>query len=576
MKRLMLLVVILCTITAFSVGTVRSRTIYIVGDSTVASYKSSAYPQTGWGQVLSNFFDASKVNVYNAAIGGRSSKTFIEEGRLDALDGLVKEGDFLFIQFGHNDRYFGQKAREVPFDSLSFWLETYLEKAKGWGAVPVLISPMMMNTYPRNVFSSELSTRSEYDVRALMETLARRYQIPFVDLNFKSYRFHQEQKAEYISRYIFKYFLPGEYPNYPAGVVNDGVTHFQESGSLAHAEWILEELSDEAAADYLSADVKAQLFELLSAAKPRYTVTARANVSLENGIISHAQNLPGGAPLTLHVSPSSFGKNFLHWVDDDCNVVSNDSNFYGSLSLYRNATYTAIFDGGEACSPIAHGEEELPLPQSSSSAPLPQSSSSAKEACSDLKATADWKSPVDAAFPDRGIGTTDANHDNFTGQGFFNVENSDSSYFLLKLVAEQSASNARLMIRYANGGAAARPMKITVDAGTYEAEFPPTGSWDVWDSVVIENVWIDALPFDFKMESVTSDGGPNIDLVAFDISSVYREGCTAAEVPTGIMKKEVRKKDGTVRKNESSCLYDVSGSCHSAERKRSFSKGVYF
>ncbi len=576
MKKLTLLAVILCAITAFSVGAVRSRTIYIVGDSTVASYKSSAYPQTGWGQVFSHFFDASKVNVVNAAIGGRSSKTFIEEGRLDALDGLVKEGDFLFIQFGHNDRYFGQKAREVPFDSLGFWLETYLEKAKAWGAVPVLISPMMMNTYPRNVFSTELSTRSEYDVRALMETLAKRYGIPFVDLNLKSYRFHQEQKANYISRYIFKYFLPGEYPNYLAGVVNDGVTHFQESGSLAHAQWILEELSDEVSADYLSTDAKAQLIELLSAVRPRYTVTARANVSLESGIISHVQNLPGGAPLALHVSPSSFGKKFLHWVDDDCNVVSSDSNFYGSRSLYRSVTYTAIFDGGEACSPIAHGEEELPLSQSSSSAPLVQSSSSASKTCSDLKATAAWKSPIDAAFPDRGIGTTDANHESFTGQGFFNAENSDSSYLLLKLVAEQSASNARLMIRYANGGTASRPMKITVDAGIYEAEFPPTGSWDAWDSIVVENVWIDALPFDFRMESITSDGGPNIDLVAFDISGVYREGCTAAEIPMGIMKKNVSKRDGTVRKNESSCFYDVSGSCHSAGRKRSFSKGVYF
>lgn len=186
MKKLTLLFVILCAITAFSIGTVRSRTIYIVGDSTVASYKSSAYPQTGWGQVLSNFFDASKVDIYNAAIGGRSSKTFIEEGRLDALDGLVKEGDFLFIQFGHNDRYFGQKAREVPFDSLDFWLESYLEKAKSWGAVPVLISPMMMNTYPRNVFSTDLSTKSEYDARKLMETLARRHRIPFVDLAISS------------------------------------------------------------------------------------------------------------------------------------------------------------------------------------------------------------------------------------------------------------------------------------------------------------------------------------------------------------------------------------------------------
>lgn len=131
------------------------------------------------------------------------------------------------------------------------------------------------------------------------------------------------------------------------------------------------------------------------------------------------------------------------------------------------------------------------------------------------------------------------------------------------------------MIRYANGGFAARLMKITVDAGTYEAEFPPTGSWDVWDSVVIENVWVDALPFDFRMKSVTSEGGPNIDLVAFDISSVYREGCSAAEIPLPIVKKNARK-ERAARENGRACVYDVSGTCHSACRKENFSKGVYF
>ena len=146
-----------CVLVAISISETQSATIYVVGDSTVQSYAEKAYPQTGWGQIIGSFFDASKIAVYNAAIGGRSSKTFIQEGRLNALDGKVKNGDYLFIQFGHNDRYFGSKEREVPFDSLEYWLNQYLEKAKSWGATPVLISPMMMNTYPRNVFSSKYS-----------------------------------------------------------------------------------------------------------------------------------------------------------------------------------------------------------------------------------------------------------------------------------------------------------------------------------------------------------------------------------------------------------------------------------
>ena len=131
------------------------------------------------------------------------------------------------------------------------------------------------------------------------------------------------------------------------------------------------------------------------------------------------------------------------------------------------------------------------------------------------------------------------------------------------------------MVRYSNGGTVSRPMRITVDAGSYDVEFPPTADWDAWDTVVVENVWIDALPFDFKMESLSSDGGPNIDMVAFDIAGVYREGCSPAEPPAKIFparKIPSRKKDVS----NGSCVYDVSGSCVSGMGKRGISKGVYF
>ncbi len=583
MKKIFLSMLLLCALSVLSVSDTTSFTIHIVGDSTVTNYKASVYPQTGWGQVFGSFFDASRVAVNNAAIGGRSSKTFIQEGRLDALDGVVKQGDFLFIQFGHNDRYFGSKAREVPFDSLSYYLKQYLDKAKAWGATPVLVSPMMMNTYPRNVFSSTYSTKSEYNVRELMESLSAEYGIPFVDLNLKSYNFAKNQNADYISRYIFKYFLPGEYPNYPDGVINDGTTHFQESGSLAHAEWILDELSDETSASYLSEASRAALVKLLSAAKKRYTQTVRTNLSSASGLVSHSLSLPGGAPLALHVSPGSFGKAFKYWADDDCNSVSTDSNFYGTKALYRNVTYTAVFEGGSACATVSHGAEELSsssveassssVTVSSSSAEVPVESSSA--VCSDISATADWKSPIDMAFPDEGSGTTDANHEGFLGQGFFNIANELSSAAVWHLVADQSASNAKLLIRYANGGTASRTMKVTVDAGTYEVDFPSTGSWDTWDTAVVENVWIDALPFDFKMESLTSDGGPNIDMIAFDIAGLYREGCSPAEVPTKIGRKGPRAPQKAFRE-PGRYLYDATGARVLRERKSNLPKGAYF
>lgn len=524
MKKLAASLLFVAAMSAISVSDTTSFTIHIVGDSTVCNYKASAYPQTGWGQVIGSFFDGSRVKINNVAIGGRSSKTFVQEGRLNSLKSSMQAGDFMLIQFGHNDRYFGTNARQVPFDSLGYWLQQYVDAAKEVGVTPIFVTPMNMNmgTNGRNIFT-------EYNVVAKMLEFAKSNGVPYVDLNTKSYNAYSKTwNASYVSRYQFKYFLVGEYPNYPNGVTNDGTTHFQESGSIAHCQWIVEELENALSEAYLSTDSKTQLAKLVSAIKPRYSFTVKANVSNSNGLITHNQELPGGAPLTLHVSPGSFGKTFQGWYDDDCNLLSTDSNYYGQTTLYRAATYTAIFEGGSACSTTPHSEE------TTSSSSFAESSSSSAESsssavCSKLIATEAWKSPIDMVYPEEGVGTTDTNHLDYKGLGFYNISNELSSVATFKLQSDQSASDAKLMIRYSNGGSTSRPMKVTVDYGVFELDFPPTADWDTWDTVYVDSLWLDAVPFNFKMESLTSDGGPNIDMIAFDISGVYREGCTPCE-----------------------------------------------
>ncbi|MCQ2101996.1 MAG: GDSL-type esterase/lipase family protein [Fibrobacter sp.] len=518
--------------TSVAVSDTTSFTIHVIGDSTVCAYKDSAYPQTGWGQIIGSFFDGSRVKINNVAIGGRSSKTFIQEGRLDALQGKVQKGDFIFVQFGHNDRYFGTKDREVPIDSLDFWLNQYITKAKGWGATPVFVSPMIMNTLPRNTFSTKYSTKGEYDVRDHMEALAKKNQIPFVDLNLKSYNGYKSMNGSYVSRYQFKYFLKGEYPGYPDGVTNDGTTHFQASGSITHSQWIMEELEEELNASYLSADVKAQMTTLVSSIKPRYDLNVKSNVNNSNGLITHNQKLPGGAPLVLHVSPSSFGKKFMHWADDDCNVVSADSNYYGKTMPGRSITYTAIFEGGSACVKTAHGDEisSSSITPTSSSSVVESSSSFDEAVCFTGVADAAWPSPIDMSKPDVNDGTTDTNHEGYTGIGFYNIANSATSKAVYNVTSDQSASNARVMIRYAFAGTDNRDMKFTIDNGTYDVAFPPTGSWDKWDTTYINDVWVDALDFQLTIQSTVAAGGPNIDMIAFDIKDVYRTGCKPAKV----------------------------------------------
>lgn len=477
-----------------------SVTIHVIGDSTVCNYAASAYPQTGWGQELAAFFDSSKVKINNVAIGGRSSKTFYTDGRLASLKSYVKSGDFIFIQFGHNDRYFGTNARQVPLDSFAYYLQIYVDSAKNWGATPVFVSPMVMNAWKgttlRNVFV-------EQDYRGVMKALAAKDGIPFLDLNMKSWNQYSGYGQAYITRFLFKFLLAGEYPNYRDGV-NDGATHFQEAGSVGHANMLVDEMDGQPA-----------LVALTSAIKTRYALTVKSNIAT-TGLVTKSQVLPQGAPVTLRVVPGS-GETFQYWADANCNKVSTDSIYYGIRMGACAATYTAMFAGGSSCTPVTTA---CAAPLSSSAA---SSSSSVIAASSSSAGNAAFRSVIDMVNPDSGSGTTDTNHTGYTGAGFFNIANADSSVAYYTFASDQSSSNATLAIRYANGGTAPRPMTFLSDGYSYAVEFPATGSWDTWDTAYVTGVWVDAVEFPFVIKSTTAEGGPNIDFVAFDISGVSRK-----------------------------------------------------
>jgi len=516
--------------TGVAVSDSTSFSIYVVGDSTVQTYKDNVYPQTGWGQVLGYFFDASRVKVLNYAIGGRSSRTFIEEGRLDEVKGKLQKGDYLFVQFGHNDRDYSKAARYVEPSQFSGYIQKYVDAGQAKGANVVLVSPMNLNG-SRNVFSTG---NNNYDARGMMQTVAKNNKIPFVDLNMKSYNTYNttyKSMPDYVTRYLYKKLEKGEYPNFPDGV-NDGTTHFQEMGSMGHAQMICEELEDNLKSNAnLSADAKTALTTIVSAIKKRYTIKVKTNLSNYNGLITQTQYFPAGSPMTLRVTPN--GQTFEKWVDDDCKELSTQQIYYGFKTKARDITYTAMFRGGEACTPIAHGSEESGTANSSSSGG-PESSSSvtvtelAEELCSLDAGTDAWPSVIETYEPEIADGFSETNHEGFTGKGFFNLDNSAYSKATYMVTSDQSAEHARVMIRYAFAGTTNRDMKITIDNGVYDVAFPPTGSWDKWDTVYIDDVWVDALDFKVILQSTTSDGGPNVDMIAFDMKDVYRTGCKAA------------------------------------------------
>lgn len=505
-----------------------SFTIHVVGDSTVCTYKDNAYPQTGWGQVIGYFFDGARVKVNNAAIGGRSSRTFIEEGRLDGVIAAAQKGDYLFVQFGHNDRDYSKAARYVEPSQFPGYIQKYVDAGQKKGMNVVLISPMNLNG-SRNVFSTG---SNNYDARGMMQTVAKNNKIPFVDLNMKSYNTYNttyKSMPDYVTRYLYKSLQKGEYPNFPDGV-NDGTTHFQEMGSMGHAQMICEELADNLKSNTnLSADAKAALTTLVSAIKKRYTIKVKTNLSNYNGLITQTQYFPAGSPMTLRVTPN--GQTFEKWVDDDCNELSKNMIYYGFKTKARDITYTAMFKGGAACTPISHGSEDTYSSgageSSSSSGPI-EAVELDESLCSLDAGTDAWPSVIETYQPEIADGFSEDNHENFTGKGFFNFDNSSYSKATYLVTSDQSAEKARVMIRYSFAGNANRNMSVTIDNGTYDVVFKPTASWDVWDTVYIDNVWVDALDFKVTFQSATADGGPNIDMFAFDMANVYRTGCKVA------------------------------------------------
>lgn len=116
-----------------------AETVFLVGDSTVSSY-APPDPRQGWGQVIGQFF-APEVAVKNFALSGRSSKSFIEEGAWAPVAAAIQPGDYVFIQFGHNDQKRDQRGTDA-FGSYQEFLARYVEDTQKAGGIPVLVTPV--------------------------------------------------------------------------------------------------------------------------------------------------------------------------------------------------------------------------------------------------------------------------------------------------------------------------------------------------------------------------------------------------------------------------------------------------
>src|ERR1700742_3817411 len=121
---------VLLTLTAFVPGPTRI-TVWLIGDSTMSDKEIKAYPETGWGMPFAHFFDSTVV-VDNRAKNGRSTKSFIAEGRWDAASREMRTGDYVFIQFGHNDEV-PSKGTYTPEDQFEANLIRFIKETRDKG-----------------------------------------------------------------------------------------------------------------------------------------------------------------------------------------------------------------------------------------------------------------------------------------------------------------------------------------------------------------------------------------------------------------------------------------------------------
>ena len=209
--------------------------IFIAGDSTAADYTEDHFPMHGWGQKLKDLLD--DVQVENKAKGGRSTKSFIKEGRLAEIESEIREGDWLFIQFGHNDEHLDDYWHTDPFTSYKEYLRDYIKTARGKGAFPVLLTSIARRRFDE--MGNFIDTHGDY-LTAVKE-LAEEQNVPLIDMNGKTTKMINDLGEEE-SKKLFMWVEPDVYLAYPDGQKDD--THLNEQGAEAVARLVSEGITE--------------------------------------------------------------------------------------------------------------------------------------------------------------------------------------------------------------------------------------------------------------------------------------------------------------------------------------------
>ena len=219
----------------FLVGHVDARTIYIVGDSTASIKAPEDRPETGWGEAFADQLSGT-TKLQNFARNGRSTRSFVAEGRWQTVVDQLNQDDIVLIQFGHNDqKLYDYKRFADPWRDYPLYLRTFINDVRKKGAYPVLLTPIERRKFDTD--GSVSQTHRPYP--QVMRDLARTLNVPLIDANAFS-RDWLTKLGKQASKGYFLHLPAGVNPNYADGIADD--THLNEKGAKVIAEFVAQEL----------------------------------------------------------------------------------------------------------------------------------------------------------------------------------------------------------------------------------------------------------------------------------------------------------------------------------------------
>lgn len=202
----------------------RPITVFLAGDSTMAMKQPDKRPETGWGEMLGQYFKVGTVKIDNRAMNGRSTKTFISEGRWQTIVDDLQKGDYVFIQFGHNDESKEKGERYTPPEDYRKNLIRFVEEVRAKGGNPVLLTPVMRRKFDKD--GNFVDTHGEYP--DIVRSVAKEQNVPLIDMHRQSEAVIKKYGPDG-SRKLFLQLQAGDNPNYPKGIEDN--THFNPLGA---------------------------------------------------------------------------------------------------------------------------------------------------------------------------------------------------------------------------------------------------------------------------------------------------------------------------------------------------------